>query len=795
MEKILITILLLCSFSVLLAQTTWYVYEENENRDAIYQVIHNDADHGDEIIVYRYGGGGQGTYGGFDYEGKDLDIHSQNYNSKVPIYDVNKDVIIDMSEITIINWNASPSLRGFTITGRSDAIGIQLSDLGVLYADIEHNVIDGVEIGIFLEENLGGIDLSDNEIKNCDIAISNQETVSGGGSGDDFVYNNIHDNEIGIYLGLYSNTFINNSTIYDNTVAGIQQEDISDLSVSDCSIYSNDIGYSCGLDVDADISYSLFYDNCISIYLTDDYYAEDKELTLSQCTISNTDPYTADNGIYVDDNSDLTIINSILYGNARQIDDHGGTISVTYSDVEGDYTGTGNIDSDPYFCMEANYEFHLMEGSPCIDTGAPNQTDSDGTRIDMGCYPATTDIKYCEGNHWNWVSFPRLDRDDNDPVDAPPILEDFLDWAFDLSMEDGLEEILAYTAFLNSWNPSTYNIKSTEGFKLDPEDNGDHYLPSQPDATRLDPDWTLETMYAETGYFLGYWLPQTKNIEVAFGDFFEDVFSVEAEDWYYEYSTKETPSSSTENKNMVYGKAYIIVFDSTVEDFCWNDSGIGLDLYEKQGSEYFTFVDLPCYEVIDVLDIPENVIEIGVFEDEICVGAVVVQDTMEQILAYTTNANRDQSILTFEIVTNERQDNQRITSYLVLNQETGIFENRLLVAGQQKHSIITFGDPSEFPEDDQNVNCVVLNSNYPNPFNPVTNISFSLPQEQDIELTVYNMKGQRVCQLVKGHYLSGEHSVTWDGSNDAGKAVASGLYLYKLKTSDQIISKKMLMLK
>jgi len=90
---------------------------------------------------------------------------------------------------------------------------------------------------------------------------------------------------------------------------------------------------------------------------------------------------------------------------------------------------------------------------------------------------------------------------------------------------------------------------------------------------------------------------------------------------------------------------------------------------------------------------------------------------------------------------------------------------------------------------------VVLHNNYPNPFNPVTNISFSLPDELDIDLTVFNLKGQKVCQLAKGHYLSGEHSVTWDGTNDTGKAVASGMYLYKLNTGAQIISKKMLMLK
>lgn len=88
-----------------------------------------------------------------------------------------------------------------------------------------------------------------------------------------------------------------------------------------------------------------------------------------------------------------------------------------------------------------------------------------------------------------------------------------------------------------------------------------------------------------------------------------------------------------------------------------------------------------------------------------------------------------------------------------------------------------------------------LFDNYPNPFNPSTSISFSIPDESKIELTVYNIKGQKVKQLVSDQRQVGQHSVVWYGKNDNGKAVSSGIYFYRLKTEDVNQTKRMLMLK
>ncbi|RKX26917.1 MAG: hypothetical protein DRP45_02290 [Candidatus Zixiibacteriota bacterium] len=88
-----------------------------------------------------------------------------------------------------------------------------------------------------------------------------------------------------------------------------------------------------------------------------------------------------------------------------------------------------------------------------------------------------------------------------------------------------------------------------------------------------------------------------------------------------------------------------------------------------------------------------------------------------------------------------------------------------------------------------------LYQNYPNPFNPETSIQFDLPEASHALLTVYNVAGQRVAVLLDGPAEAGVHIVTWDGRNAEGRRAASGIYLYRLVTDTQSITRRMLLLK
>ena len=88
-----------------------------------------------------------------------------------------------------------------------------------------------------------------------------------------------------------------------------------------------------------------------------------------------------------------------------------------------------------------------------------------------------------------------------------------------------------------------------------------------------------------------------------------------------------------------------------------------------------------------------------------------------------------------------------------------------------------------------------LYPNYPNPFNPNTTIRYDLPGEGVVRLSVYNLSGQKIRTLLDGHQIPGVHRVAWDGKDETGMQVASGIYLYRLKTGTGVLVRKMLMLK
>jgi photosystem II stability/assembly factor-like uncharacterized protein len=89
-----------------------------------------------------------------------------------------------------------------------------------------------------------------------------------------------------------------------------------------------------------------------------------------------------------------------------------------------------------------------------------------------------------------------------------------------------------------------------------------------------------------------------------------------------------------------------------------------------------------------------------------------------------------------------------------------------------------------------------LQNNYPNPFNPETAISFSTTEStEQTELIVYNMKGQKVKQLISEQLSAGQHSTVWNGTDDNGKSVSNGVYFYKMKSGNYQETKKMILLK
>tara|TARA_Y100000588_G_C14280770_1_gene937019 strand:+ start:14952 stop:16682 length:1731 start_codon:yes stop_codon:yes gene_type:complete len=88
-----------------------------------------------------------------------------------------------------------------------------------------------------------------------------------------------------------------------------------------------------------------------------------------------------------------------------------------------------------------------------------------------------------------------------------------------------------------------------------------------------------------------------------------------------------------------------------------------------------------------------------------------------------------------------------------------------------------------------------LHQNFPNPFNPVTMISYDLPKDSDVRMTIYDMLGNEITTLVNGAQQAGSRSVHWDATDSMGRAVSAGLYLYNIEAGEFVQTRKMVLLK
>ena len=90
---------------------------------------------------------------------------------------------------------------------------------------------------------------------------------------------------------------------------------------------------------------------------------------------------------------------------------------------------------------------------------------------------------------------------------------------------------------------------------------------------------------------------------------------------------------------------------------------------------------------------------------------------------------------------------------------------------------------------------IFLDQNYPNPFNPITTLKYELPEYSFVDITIYDMLGNVVNNLVNVHQSSGYKSVQWNATNNKGEPVSAGVYLYKIQAGDFMDVKKMILLK
>jgi hypothetical protein len=88
-----------------------------------------------------------------------------------------------------------------------------------------------------------------------------------------------------------------------------------------------------------------------------------------------------------------------------------------------------------------------------------------------------------------------------------------------------------------------------------------------------------------------------------------------------------------------------------------------------------------------------------------------------------------------------------------------------------------------------------LHQNYPNPFNPVTTLHYDLPEDAQVNITIYDLMGHNVRSLVNGGQTAGYHSIQWDATNNLGEPISAGMYIYRIRAGDFVGVKKLILMK
>jgi M6 family metalloprotease-like protein len=230
---------------------------------------------------------------------------------------------------------------------------------------------------------------------------------------------------------------------------------------------------------------------------------------------------------------------------------------------------------------------------------------------------------------------------------------------------------------------------------------------------------------------------------------------------------------------------------------------------------YFEYVEeedyLPLYVYIPYDIVNEGGGEIGLFIDAICYGAEVIQGDIVQINAYILGAGIDLDDADIELRIHEyiprslafgegaeppnKSHRVKTSSYTPSAVASHISPTS---DGSKKSARKLFYQASlrsDDPADDIISYVTQLEGNYPNPFNPITTILYSLAGPEFVSIKIYNIKGQLVYTLVHEPQKPGRHTAIWDGVDHTGRGVSSGIYFYRFQTSSVTTTKKMLLIK
>lgn len=384
---------------------------------------------------------------------------------------------------------------------------------------------------------------------------------------------------------------------------------------------------------------------------------------------------------------------------------------------------------------------------------------------------------------WTWLSFPRLERYENNTVHPGPVLE--RTGCFPVGWElYSINKDIYYNLGLNDWIGDLTEVMSTEGYKLYGEVPDEECLYITLQGARLHPDTPI-TLSPGIENWIGYFPINSLYPWNAFPEDLYNNYLTEIKAQYWTMVKMQGQWVAAGNVTPIkYGDMVIVKISGTTPvTFSWYKAEKDEECEGYPETEHYEFDEQADYLPVYIETEPDSDIqEIAILADNEVKGAVVrlPGDTLVQLNAYIMDVAPG-TPLEFETWSGYKSQRTGKGAYSVLNHQTRRYEQRPIYSGENK----PFQFVSLKPKTETDVQPLIpALTCSPNPFSEKTVFNLTLGEEANLQLTIYDHIGKVVAIPVSGTFAPGNYSFAWNGQDLHGKQSGNGVYIYRFNNSN-----------
>ena len=385
---------------------------------------------------------------------------------------------------------------------------------------------------------------------------------------------------------------------------------------------------------------------------------------------------------------------------------------------------------------------------------------------------------------WTWTSYPILERENDNPVPAIPLLENLDPMPSSMKFYH-LQAVSKYEES-GGWYPQQVNeIRSTLGYKLYINTETTSYLETP--GTLLDEEYPIELSEGEN--WIGYFPQQPRDAFDALQGVLDDIDMFKTQDGgCYKDNGKSKDSGgqwicwiNEDHGYTALERGEMIVVNATSPTtLVWNRDAPVKQKQALPESQNFTYQELADYQSIFVETDTSQVDEIGVFLNGECIGAAVVVDTLQEVRAYIPKG--ESGTLSFELYSQGSRSKQVVQSYEIIRPRN---KQQTAIRAQNKARYYWVSLKSALGSEERKASVHALQV-YPNPSTGQVTVNIEIRDHSTGSLQLFNTKGILLNTLHRGDLSKGPHTFTINADDN----LPAGVYLYTFKTDEGVTNGK-----